>query len=213
MKDKIKELRKRYKLSQTDFAEICNVTRQTVAKWERGITMPKTDALACICRHFGVDMNYMMSDAEPLGLSCGVGLYPAGTDPFAEESAVASDAQAPSATSKEPSERSYTVPILSRIDCTVVLLTHIFLTLLFAALTVAFISALISTVIAGASAFSTNLGNVRANNYNYDVGHFYIFLVLAVLSLVATALLAVLTRRWRKSLAAHRIGNRRSDKK
>lgn len=37
--DKLQKLRKAKRLSQEDLAERCGVTRQTVSKWEKGVSL------------------------------------------------------------------------------------------------------------------------------------------------------------------------------
>lgn len=67
MKEKIRALREHYRLSQTEFGEICNVSRQTVAKWERGLTVPRAEPLAYLCAFFKLDIGYFtenITDAE-----------------------------------------------------------------------------------------------------------------------------------------------------
>lgn len=58
---KIKKLRKSKEMSQEDFAEVFNVARQTVSKWESGIAIPNTDNITAISKYFGVTVEYLTS--------------------------------------------------------------------------------------------------------------------------------------------------------
>ncbi|MDE6655542.1 MAG: helix-turn-helix domain-containing protein, partial [Anaeroplasmataceae bacterium] len=46
------QLRKEYNLSQEDLAKQIHVTRQTISKWELGITVPDMDILIDISKLF-----------------------------------------------------------------------------------------------------------------------------------------------------------------
>lgn len=46
--DNIKFYRKKNQLTQDDIAEACNVTRQTVSKWENGKTQPDIQTLSML---------------------------------------------------------------------------------------------------------------------------------------------------------------------
>ncbi len=66
LSDEIKQLRLQNKLSQSELGVICNVTRQTVAKWEKGETTPKTEALAYLCKYFGLEISDFTNElADP----------------------------------------------------------------------------------------------------------------------------------------------------
>ncbi len=45
MKNNLKKIRKENNLSQEELAEKLNVSRQSVSKWEQGITYPEMDIL------------------------------------------------------------------------------------------------------------------------------------------------------------------------
>lgn len=53
----IKSLRERLKLSQTELASLINVSQQSVAKWENGISSPRTDKLPEIAKILGCDIS------------------------------------------------------------------------------------------------------------------------------------------------------------
>ena len=52
--ERLKELRKRKGLTQTQLADALGVHLQTVSKWERGVTCPDMVQLGALSRHFGV---------------------------------------------------------------------------------------------------------------------------------------------------------------
>ena len=72
--DRISKLRKEKKLSQEYIAEMLNVSRQAVSKWENGLSAPDTGNLIQLSALFGVSVEY---------LACGTG----------EEEPVASEKQ------------------------------------------------------------------------------------------------------------------------
>jgi transcriptional regulator with XRE-family HTH domain len=50
--EKIYSLRKNRKISQEEFAEILNTSRQNISKWERNESKPDIDKLIIIARLF-----------------------------------------------------------------------------------------------------------------------------------------------------------------
>ena len=60
--DKLCQLRKQKGLSQEEFGELLNVTRQTVSKWELGQSKPDTDKLMEISKVLNVDFNKLIDD-------------------------------------------------------------------------------------------------------------------------------------------------------
>ena len=58
--DKLQDLRKSKGLSQEDLAEKCNVSRQSVSKWETGQGYPETEKLLTLCELLGVDLDYLL---------------------------------------------------------------------------------------------------------------------------------------------------------
>ena len=62
--DKIKALRKEKKLTQDDLANILNVHKTNVSKWERNKYKPSIDILANIADYFQVSVDYLI-DNEP----------------------------------------------------------------------------------------------------------------------------------------------------
>ena len=58
--DKIYNLRKNRKISQEEFAEILNTSRQAVSKWERNEAKPDIDKLILIAKLFNVSIDYLL---------------------------------------------------------------------------------------------------------------------------------------------------------
>ena len=72
LKDNLKALRKARGLSQQELAEKCNVVRQTVSKWEQGLSAPDSQMLLVLSEVFQVPVNAIlevapMEAAEPAG--------------------------------------------------------------------------------------------------------------------------------------------------
>ena len=63
--DKIQKLRKEKGLSQEELAEMLQVSRQSVSKWESGQTYPETDKLVILSEIFGVTVDSLLKDGEP----------------------------------------------------------------------------------------------------------------------------------------------------
>ena len=66
--EKIKEIRKRFKLSQEQLAEIMNVSRQAITKWENDIGMPDTSNLQILAQTFGITIDYLLNNENELPL-------------------------------------------------------------------------------------------------------------------------------------------------
>ena len=62
LNEKIKELRKKKGLTQEELATGLNVVRQTVSKWEKGISVPDADALVKIADIFGVSVSELLGE-------------------------------------------------------------------------------------------------------------------------------------------------------
>ena len=60
--NKIAKKRKDMGLTQTEFAEKLNVTRQTVGRWETGSVMPDIDKIGDIATLLGVSCDYLLKD-------------------------------------------------------------------------------------------------------------------------------------------------------
>ena len=62
--DKLKELRKRKNLSQEELALQLNVVRQTVSKWEKGISVPDAEMLISISMALDVTVNELLDEKK-----------------------------------------------------------------------------------------------------------------------------------------------------
>ena len=60
--DKIQFLRKSRNLTQEQLAELCEVTRQSVAKWETGDCFPEISKLLVLSSYFGVPTDNLLKD-------------------------------------------------------------------------------------------------------------------------------------------------------
>ena len=52
----IKNLRKKYNLTQSDIADKYNVTYQSVSKWENGINLPSLSLLKQMSKDYNIDI-------------------------------------------------------------------------------------------------------------------------------------------------------------
>ena len=59
---KLKFFRTSYKMTQETLALKLGVTRQTVSKWEKGISVPDADALVKIADIFGVSVSELLGE-------------------------------------------------------------------------------------------------------------------------------------------------------
>ncbi|WP_349671638.1 helix-turn-helix transcriptional regulator [Lacrimispora sp.] len=62
LSEKIIELRRANGMTQEDLASICNVSRQSVSKWEADITLPETEKLLMLGKIFRVSMDVLLKD-------------------------------------------------------------------------------------------------------------------------------------------------------
>lgn len=62
IKDKIQQLRKNKNLSQEILAEELNISRQAVAKWENGETLPDINNLIQISDIFNISLDRLLKD-------------------------------------------------------------------------------------------------------------------------------------------------------
>lgn len=58
--NKIKELRKKNKLSQKELADMIPVNQTAISQWERGITTPNPNALKRLCQIFNQTSDYFL---------------------------------------------------------------------------------------------------------------------------------------------------------
>lgn len=62
---KLKALRKEHSYSQEEFAQLLDVSRQAVSKWESDRGTPETDKLLQISTIFGVTLDYLLKNEHP----------------------------------------------------------------------------------------------------------------------------------------------------
>ena len=62
--EKLQKLRKEKGLSQESLAEMLDVSRQAVSKWENGQVFPETDKLIVLSEIFGVTVDSLLKDSE-----------------------------------------------------------------------------------------------------------------------------------------------------
>lgn len=62
LSEKIMELRKANAMTQKELASICNVSRQSVSKWEAGTALPETEKLRILGETFRVSMDILLKD-------------------------------------------------------------------------------------------------------------------------------------------------------
>ena len=60
--EKIAIIRKENNLTQEQFAEMLNVSRQSVSKWELGTSFPDTEKLIRISKLFSCSLDYLLKD-------------------------------------------------------------------------------------------------------------------------------------------------------
>ena len=70
LKDNLVQLRKLHNMTQEDVADLVGVTRQSVAKWESGESVPDLEKCKIIADNFGISLDDLAnySPAENLGL-------------------------------------------------------------------------------------------------------------------------------------------------
>lgn len=59
--ERIRELRKKYGLSQEQLADKLNVSRQAVQRWESNVNEPNIETIKCIACYFQVDFEYLLN--------------------------------------------------------------------------------------------------------------------------------------------------------
>lgn len=61
---RIKELRTQRRMSQETLAAALNISRQAVAKWEAGASMPSTANLLALCEVFQIELTELLSTEQ-----------------------------------------------------------------------------------------------------------------------------------------------------
>lgn len=62
LSEKIIELRKANGMTQEELASICNVSRQSISKWEADISLPETEKLLILGETFHVSLDVLLKD-------------------------------------------------------------------------------------------------------------------------------------------------------
>ncbi|MBQ4100545.1 MAG: helix-turn-helix transcriptional regulator, partial [Oscillospiraceae bacterium] len=62
--ENLKEIRKQKNITQEELAEMLNVSRQAVSKWEAGNGYPETEKLLIIAKELNVSLDFLFSN-EP----------------------------------------------------------------------------------------------------------------------------------------------------
>ena len=62
LSEKIIELRKSNGMTQEELAAVCNVSRQSISKWEADIALPETEKLLLLGELFHVSMDVLLKD-------------------------------------------------------------------------------------------------------------------------------------------------------
>ena len=65
LEEKLVSLRKAKGLSQMNLAEMMNVSRQAISRWEGGTAVPSTDNLKYLGRLYDVPLEYLLNDDAP----------------------------------------------------------------------------------------------------------------------------------------------------
>ena len=60
--DKIIDLRKKQGLSQLQLAEMMDISRQAVSRWETGSAVPSTENLKILSERYGVSLDYLLNE-------------------------------------------------------------------------------------------------------------------------------------------------------
>lgn len=63
--DRLQEVRKRSGLTQEEFAEQLQVSRQSVSRWESGRSYPEMEKIIFICKRYGVTMDELFEEEVP----------------------------------------------------------------------------------------------------------------------------------------------------
>ena len=62
MGNRIRELRLSLGMTQEELASICNVSRQSISKWEADTALPETEKLLILGETFRVSMDVLLKD-------------------------------------------------------------------------------------------------------------------------------------------------------
>lgn len=60
--ENLKDIRNKRNITQEQLAEILSVSRQTISKWESGLSYPETEKLLSIAKELNVSLDYLFSE-------------------------------------------------------------------------------------------------------------------------------------------------------
>ncbi len=66
LKDKLKELRKKKGITQTEFAKEFNISVGTIGNWETGNREPDYEMLKKIAKYFNVSTDYLLGETDEI---------------------------------------------------------------------------------------------------------------------------------------------------
>lgn len=61
-RDKLFKMRKKSGMTQAELAEILNVSRQAISKWEMGTAVPDVTNMMSLSKLFNVSVDYLVND-------------------------------------------------------------------------------------------------------------------------------------------------------
>ena len=64
--DRLLKLRRERNLSQEDLANVLDVSRQTISKWETNQSMPDFDKIVPLCNYFGITTDELLTGTKDL---------------------------------------------------------------------------------------------------------------------------------------------------
>lgn len=70
VKEILKNLREKNKLTQEEMAQKVNVTRQAVSRWETGETQPNPEMLKVLSKEFDVSINTLLGSPRTIYCQC-----------------------------------------------------------------------------------------------------------------------------------------------
>lgn len=69
LKEKLSQLRKNRELSQLELAEMLDVSRQAVSRWENGLSVPSMNKLKQLSDLYGVSLDSLLGDTQDVSPS------------------------------------------------------------------------------------------------------------------------------------------------
>lgn len=60
--ENLKQIRKQRNITQEELAELLNVSRQAISKWESGNGYPETEKLITLSRELNISLDYLLND-------------------------------------------------------------------------------------------------------------------------------------------------------